>query len=165
VLAERVVPIRPDDTAGSLQLRLADAGAEALIAVLSAIASGRPPQPRPQPQTGVTYAHKISPDEARIDWRRPAIEIERAIRAFAPTPGAWTLWRGDKLKVWGAVPTTTPCPAAAMPGTLLEHPRDCVLVATGDGALALTEVQRAGGRRMAAAAWLAGGVKAGERLG
>ncbi|MFN3628918.1 MAG: methionyl-tRNA formyltransferase [Casimicrobiaceae bacterium] len=164
VLAEARTPIRPEDTTGRLHDRLAALGADTLIEVLDAMARGTPPTPRPQASVGITYAPKITPEEARIDWARPAEQIERMTRAFDPTPGAWTRWRGEKLKVWRAELGADPRERDdhATPGTVLALGPEGVTVATGAGCLRLTEVQRPGGRRMSVAAWLAGG---GPRLG
>jgi methionyl-tRNA formyltransferase len=165
VLAEARTPIGPEDTTGSLHDRLAALGAETLLGVLRAIADGRPPMPRPQPDQGVTYAQKITPDEARIDWSAPAAQIERMTRAFNPAPGAWTMWRGEKLKIWRAR-LDPPADPSAPPGTILALDAGGIRVATGSGSLRLTEVQRPGGRRMPVAAWLAGGgPRSGEVLG
>ncbi len=168
VLAEARTPIGPEDTTGRLHDRLAALGAEALITVLDAIARGAPLPPRPQPAEGVTYAQKISPEEARIDWSRSAELIERMTRAFDPAPGAWTTWRGEKLKVWRAAVGTGERSRAdpSTPGTVLALGPEGVTVAAGVGCLRLSEVQRPGGRRMAAVAWLAGsGPTVGEVLG
>ncbi|MCX8097397.1 MAG: methionyl-tRNA formyltransferase [Casimicrobiaceae bacterium] len=196
VLAVARTPIGPEDTAGSLHERLAELGAATLISVLEAIARGERLEAQPQPSEGVTYAAKIRPEEARIDWSQPAEVIERAVRAFDPRPGAWTTWRGEKLKVWRAAhanPHPHPLPqgegaeahgspgtalplgevgpqgrvrTSPPPGTVLALGPDGITVATGAGCLRLTEVQRPGGRRMPAAAWLAGGgPDVGERFG
>ena len=119
----------------------------------------------PQPQAGVTYAHRIEREDARIDWRRDAPSIDRQVRAFDPVPGAFTLLRGAPLKVWKAAPRDAR-EAAAVPGTVLDATARGIVVACGRGALVIEELQPAGGRRMTAAAFVAGrGVESGERLG
>jgi methionyl-tRNA formyltransferase len=102
VLLERRTPIAPNDTTGSLHDRLAALGAEAIVTVLVSLQRGEMPMAHAQPSEGVTYAHKISPDEARIDWAQNADHIERQVRAFNPAPGASTTWRGEPLKIWNA---------------------------------------------------------------
>jgi methionyl-tRNA formyltransferase len=109
-------------------------------------------QPQPQPVDGVTYAHKIDKRDAAIDFSRPAIEIDRQVRAFDPVPGAFCESGGVLLKVWKAVPDEAPVPAGAVPGTLLAVEADSLRVACGSGSLRLLEVQRAGGRRQPAVA-------------
>ncbi len=165
VLAERRTPIGPRETTGSLHDRLAPMGAEVLIDVLQALAAGQPPAARPQPETGVTYAAKITAEEARIDWAQPVEVIDRQIRAFDPTPGAWTTWQGEKLKIWAAEPAQESQRPASEPGTVLKAERGCLLLATGTEPLAIHALQRAGGRRLDTVAWLAGmPLRPGERF-
>jgi methionyl-tRNA formyltransferase len=163
VLLERRVPIAPDDTAGTLHDKLAAVGAEAIVSALTAMEMGSLP-PLPQPDAGVTYAHKISRDEARVDWSRPAAEIERAVRAYDPAPGAYTSLDGQVLKIWRARAEDSRSPAN--PGEVVGTPDDMLAVACGAGILCLSEVQRAGGRRQPAAEFLRGrSVPPGTRLG
>jgi methionyl-tRNA formyltransferase (EC 2.1.2.9) len=157
VLAERRTEIGSRETAGSLHDRLARLGAEALIEVLQAYAAGRPPAAQPQPADGVSYAHKITAEETRIDWTQNVIQIDRQIRAFDPTPGAWTTWRGETLKIWAAEPSPGFAPSEAVPGTVLQAERDVLLLATGcKQPLAIHALQRAGSRKLTTEAWLAG---------
>ena len=155
VVTRHPVAIEPDDTAGSLHDRLAAHGAAAIVAALAALArDGRLPA-TPQPDDGVTYAPKITKDEARIDWTRSADEILRQIRAFNPLPGAFTSIAGGSLKIWRA--------RAADAGTGHSAPGE---IAVRDGAMlagcgqgewiAIEELQAAGGRRMAAAVFAQG---------
>ncbi|MGE5665453.1 MAG: methionyl-tRNA formyltransferase [Betaproteobacteria bacterium] len=160
VLAEVRTAIGAADTAGTLTERLAQLGAELLVRALDAPESL---VRQPQPEEGMCYAHKIDKAEARVDWTRPAVELERRLRAFDPMPAAHTLLRGEVLKLWqGTVePATT-----GEPGTVLAVDGTGVLVATGRGGLRLTRLQRAGGKRLAAREFLAGcPIEPGEHLG
>jgi methionyl-tRNA formyltransferase len=103
-------PIRPADTAGGLLDRLAEAGAELLVATIDGIESGQL-EARPQPADGVSFAPKITPEVARVDWARTARAVDRLVRACTPAPGAWTLFRGARVKI-GPV-ALVPVPAAA----------------------------------------------------
>jgi methionyl-tRNA formyltransferase len=149
MLSRHVLPISANDDAGTLHDKLAALGADAIVAALRDIAEERA-QPIPQPAEGATYARKIGKDEARLDWARPAIELERVVRAFRPSPGAFTELDGEILKVWRAEASTR---AAAAPGTVVA---DDLTVACGEGALRLIELQRAGGRRVSAQEFLRG---------
>ena len=142
-------PISATDTAASLHDRLMALGAAAIVEVLADPAAF---PPCTQPEAGVTYAAKLDKEEARLDWTRPVAELDRAVRGYCPVPGAWTTLGGDLLKVWGA----SPADGRGAPGTVLEAGHDGLLVACGDGALRLSEVQPAGGRRLAASAFAAG---------
>jgi methionyl-tRNA formyltransferase len=170
VLLESATAIGERETTGALHDRLARLGAEALLTVLTRLARGETLVAQSQAATGVTYAHKVTPDEAEIDWSASAIEIDRKIRAFNPAPGAWTLWRGEKLKLWAAVPALgAPIPSCVdvAPGCVLIADSERLLVACSLSVIALTEIQRPGGKRMAVAAWLAGVARpaVGEQFG
>ncbi|MGY0197350.1 methionyl-tRNA formyltransferase [Leptothrix sp. BB-4] len=148
--------IRPDDTTATLHDRLAAQGATLVLQALDDAARGRL-QPVVQPTDGVTYAHKIEKAEAAIDWRQPAAEIERRVRAFDPFPGATCLLPADggaeTLKVWSARLADAGVPAAA-PGTVVAVEPDGLCVACGDGALWLVKLQRPGGKRVSAREFL-----------
>lgn len=160
VLLRVETPIAPEDTAGTLHDRLATLGATLLLDALRGIEQGTV-LPAPQAAEGATHAPKIEKAEARIDWARPAREIDRQIRAFNPFPGAVAQIRGTELKVWRATLRTE----SGAPGSILHVGADGIVVACGAGALALTELQRAGGKRLAAAALLRGfSLSAGERF-
>ena len=133
-------------------------GASVLIVeVLADIAAGRA-RSTPQPERGVSYASKIDKQDTRLDWAKPAAELERAVRAFRPAPGAWTLLDGEPIKVWRARIVNE----RLAPGEL---GRD-LTVGCGDGALQLVELQRAGGKKLAGADYLRGHpVRPGARLG
>ena len=166
MLLELAEPIAADDTTARLHDRLADLGARLIVPALRAAGAGAL-QPRPQPTDGVTYAHKIEKAEAAIDWTLPAAVIERRVRAFDPFPGATTGWRGEALKVWGAraEPGSAGVAAGVAPGRVLAAGADGIVVATGDGLLRLTALQRPGGKRLPVAEFLRGGpVAVGEEL-
>ncbi len=153
MLLAEALPIHDHDTTGSLHDRLAGLGGRLIVEALELAACGGL-HPEPQPAAGVTYAHKIDKHEAAIDWSRPAHQIERQVRAFNPAPGAWTTDpSGGTVKVWGAA--VEPSESQAVPGTVLPA-EGCMRVQTGDGVLRLTELQRAGGRRLPVAEFLRG---------
>jgi methionyl-tRNA formyltransferase len=144
--------IKPDDTTASLHDRLAALGGRMLIDVLRQTAAGTLVR-TPQPQQGITYAHKIDKAEGLIDWRLSADVIARRVRAFDPFPGAsTTLGDGTALKIWHAVVLSTM--HTGSPGTVLAVGAEGVTVACGEGALCLTELQRPGGKRLAAREFL-----------
>jgi methionyl-tRNA formyltransferase len=118
----------------------------------------------PQPEDGVTYAHKIEKAEAEVDWSLPAPAIERRLRAFDPFPGATSSVQGEAVKLWRA--HCEAAPAGAPAGTILAIDASGVHVACGEGVLCLTQLQRAGGKRLAAADFLRGfPLAAGQRFG
>ena len=153
LLVERTA-IAPDDTTGSLQDRLAAMGARLVVEAIELAARGGL-QPVQQAADGVTYARKIDKAEAFVDWRQPAEVIERRVRAFDPMPGAAATIGGETVKLWRCQ-LETAAPIAAAPGTVLRADAAGVVVACGQGALRLTELQRSGGRRLAAADFLRG---------
>ena len=158
ILMQEALPIASDDTAGSLHDRLAVLGAKLLLRALA-----RPQTPRPQEERGATYAARIVKGEADIDWRRPAAEIERQVRAFNPAPGAQTRLGGATLKIWR---TRVERGDFGAPGTICAADAGGIVVACGADALRVIELQRAGGRRLAASAYLAGArFERGARLG
>ncbi len=161
VLLERRLPIGPTETAGTLHDRLASLGAASIVGALQQFDDLRP---QPQPADGVTYAAKISPEEARLDWTKDAVTLERVVRAFNPVPGAWTtLPNGERLKVLAAEVERHRNPSSAVSGTVLD---DALAIACGGpSVLRPTLVQRPGKKPMTAAEMLRGlAVKQGERL-
>jgi methionyl-tRNA formyltransferase len=155
-------PIGPRDTAGDLLDRLAVSGAQLLVATLDGIAAGAL-DPRPQPADGVSLAPRLEPVDARVDWALPAAVVDRRIRGVTPAPGAWTTWRGDRLRLGPVAPLPDGPPLA--PGTLVVEPSG-VLVGTGHGVVRLGDVQPAGKRLLPAVDWARGArPAAGERVG
>jgi methionyl-tRNA formyltransferase len=150
-------PVRPDDTTGALLDRLSRSGAELLVATLDGIEAGTL-QAIPQPGEGVSFAPKINPADARVDWKLPAHAVDRLIRACTPEPGAWTELDGARLKLGPVSLPEGDVPEAARdlePGELLAGRRE-VLAGTGSGPVRLGEVQAEGKRRMSASDWLRG---------
>ena len=153
LLLERL-PITPEDTTATLHDKLAALGGRLIVEALELAACGGL-QRQPQPGEGVTYAHKIEKAEAAIDWSQPAPLIERRIRAFDPFPGATAQVGGETVKVWRA--RAVPGRGSAGPGTIVSVDEHGIGVACGDGGrLELTELQRPGGKRLAAADFLRG---------
>lgn len=161
MLSLRRLAITGDDDAQSLHDQLAALGAEAIVGALADIAAGRA-RPVPQPEAGATYARKIRKEESELDWMKSSAELERTVRALRPSPGARSQLRGDIIKIWRAS-----CIArAGTPGDVLELGAEGILVACGEGALRVTELQRAGGTHLVAADFLRGfSVSCRERFG
>ena len=160
VLLREAIPISDSDTAGTLTGRLADLGGKLLVCALDALQTGGL-DAEPQPAEGVTYAPKLDKRELRVDWREDAMTVDRRVRAFNPSPGAGTRLRGVELKIWSCALAT----GKGEPGEVLGADKRGVCVACGEGALAVTELQRAGGKRLPAAEFLHGfQLSAGERF-
>lgn len=158
MLIKAVTLITDDDTAATLHDKLAVQGAELIVEALA-----RLPElsATTQPEEGVTYAAKIEKAEAPINWALPAAEIGRRIRAFNPFPGALATSGETPIKVWRAEPT----PGSGTPGTLLKVSDDGIVVACGEAALRLTELQKPGGKRLPVADFLRGfPLQAGDRF-
>jgi methionyl-tRNA formyltransferase len=153
VLARHPLPITARETAGSLHDKLAAVGAQSIVETLLALQRGEPLDAVPQSNAGATYAAKIDGDEATIDWSAEAQMIDRQVRAFDPVPGAQTQFAGERIKIWKGVPLAG---RFGPPGGIVRADAAGIIVACGDGALMTTELQRAGGKRMSAAAFLAG---------
>jgi methionyl-tRNA formyltransferase len=147
ILLQRATPIAPDETGGTLRDRLAVLGAELLVEALAV-----DPPARAQDAAGATYAPRIEKREAHIDWRRPAAQIERHVRAFDPALGAQTRLGDEVIKIWRARLAQD----GGVPGTVLAAGQDGIRVACGEASLCITELQRAGGKRLQAHAFLAG---------
>jgi methionyl-tRNA formyltransferase len=152
--------IRPDDTAGELLFRLASAGAGLLVATLDGIASGTV-HPVPQPAEGVSYAPKLTAQDAHLNFRAPAFAVHRQVRAVTPAPGGWALFRDQRL---GVGPMRLTAVDGLEPGELHVTKRE-VLVGTATGALRLGEITAPGKRAMPAADWARGArPRPGERF-
>lgn len=153
VLLREAVPIGPTDTTGDLHDRLATLGARLVVEALARL-DGLAPEP--QPEAGVTYAAKIDKAEARVDFARPAAEVDRLIRGLSPFPGAWCEVGGERVKLL----RSRVVPGRGAPGTVLGG----LIIACGEGAVEVLAVQRAGGRALSAAEALRGW-DPGARLG
>lgn len=148
VLLRESVEITEDMNAGELHDALAELGGRLIVDALAGLEDGSV-KPSPQIEDGVTYAHKLERGEERIDWSRDAAEVARHVRGFAPWPGAWFEYDGDRIKVLAAEVTD----GSGAPGEVLD---DDLTVACGSGALRLLRVQRAGRAAMDAEAYLRG---------
>lgn len=150
LLIERL-PILDTDTTGALHDKLADMGGRMIVDALNRMAAGGL-DAVPQPEQGVTYAAKISKEEAKLDLQRPAAELARKVRAFNPFPGAQAQAGGVTVKIWNAQAIE----GKGQPGQVLSADAQGIVVACGEGALRLTELQKPGGKRLAAAEFLKG---------
>ena len=160
MLLRRALPIAADDTTASLHDRLAALGGDCIVEALAALQCGQL-SPTPEPAEGVTYAAKIGRAEADIDWSRPALEIERAMRAFDPFPGAVSTLRDTAVKCWKAQVVA----GEGEPGRVLAVDADGIVVACGRDALRCTVLQRPGSKRLPAGEFLRGfPVSVGERF-
>lgn len=159
VLLEERTAIGPDETAGELTERLAFMGAETLIEAMALLELGEIVE-RPQDESRVTYARKIDRTQARVDFREPAEQVSREIRAYDPKPGAWGVLRGTEVRLFGVrvLPDRR-----GDPGAVLEVGEMGMVVACGEGAVAVESVHPAGKRRLAALDWAQGrGVAVGD---
>jgi methionyl-tRNA formyltransferase len=168
-----VEKIGPRDTAGDLLTRLAAAGAGLLVSVLDAIAAGTA-HAVPQPADGVSLAPKVTVEDAEVRWGDPAFAVDRRVRACTPAPGAWTTFRGERIKLGPVTPAGAapgvPAPGVPVPGVLapgvLGVSKDRVLVGTGTDPVVLGQVRAAGKREMGAVDWARGvRIAPGERVG
>jgi methionyl-tRNA formyltransferase len=150
LLMERL-PILDTDTTGSLHDKLAEMGGRMIVDALNRMAAGGL-RAEPQPEEGVTYAAKISKEEAKLDLARPALELARKVRAFNPFPGAHAQAGGVTVKIWNAQAVD----GKGQPGQVLSADAQGIVVACGEGALRLTELQKPGGKRLAAGEFLKG---------
>jgi methionyl-tRNA formyltransferase len=156
------MPISADTTSGQLQQALSLIGGRLIVEALRRLEAGTLVS-QPQPLEGVTYASKLTKEEACIDWSRPAVEIGRAVRGYHPAPVAWTRWAGEPLRLHSARPTHVQ--SAAAPGTVLSVEPQGMAVATGDGVLLLTTLQFPGGRALPAREAVGSRAMVGQVLG
>ncbi|MEM5338884.1 methionyl-tRNA formyltransferase [Paraburkholderia azotifigens] len=154
MISEVRAPIAGTDTTATLHDRLAEAGAQLIVDALIELERSGKLASIPQPAEGATYAEKIGKHEAALDWRRSAAELARQVRAFDPFPGGAATLDGAVLKVWSAAATDTM--RKAEPGTIVEVSPEGVVVACGDGALRITQLQNPGGKRLPVRDFLAG---------
>lgn len=152
VLLRQHTPIQAGELGGSLHDRLAELGAQVLSDGLGLLRAGLKPIAQPQPEQGVTYAHKLDKAEARLDWANDAQVLERTVRAFNPWPVAEAQLAGERVRIHGAVALADNQGKA--PGTLLAAGREGIDIACGQGALRLRVLQREGGKAITAADYL-----------
>jgi methionyl-tRNA formyltransferase len=152
VLLRQHTPIQAGELGGSLHDRLAELGAQVLSDGLGLLRAGLKPIAQPQPEQGVTYAHKLDKAEARLDWSQEAQVLERTVRAFNPWPIAEAQLAGERVRIHGAVALADNQGKA--PGTLLAAGREGIDIACGQGALRLRVLQREGGKAITAADYL-----------
>ena len=164
ILMQRSVAIGPQETAGELEGRLQDLGADLLAESVDGLQQGTL-TPRPQPRSGGSWAPKVGREDGRIDWNQPAEAVRNRIRGTNPVPGAFTEWGSGRLKVHRALRLDSS--VQGEPGTVLRaDPRRGIVVQAGDGALLLTEVQPPGKSRMEGKAFVLGyQIEEGIRLG
>ena len=152
VVSEHRYAIQPTDTANEVHDALMNLGAAAIVADLQQLKTEGRLKSVKQPEEGVTYAQKLSKEEARIDWNESAAVIERKIRAFNPVPAAWVEYQGKPMKIWRAEVVAQQGRA----GEVLSCSSDGLIVACGENALKITQLQPSGGKRMDIAAFAAG---------
>ena len=160
VLRESRTPIGEDDDSQKLHDRLSMLGAEALMQVLDVLPETKP---RKQDPAGVTYAEKLTKEEAKLDWSKSAAELARAVRGYNPWPVAYTQYQGQPLRIWRAKPLESS--GKTLPGAVLAAGREGIDVACGQGSLRILELQPAGGRVLSAADFANGRDLAEVRLG
>ncbi len=159
VILQARTPILDDETGGELTVRLSELGALAIVEAMTLVSLGDSAG-LPQAEAGVTYAGKITRDQARIDWAKPAVEVSRLIRAFDPVPGAFSALRGAEVKLFGARVAPD---VHGDPGVVLGIDEMGLLVACGSGSVRIAYAHPAGRRRLASLDWSQGrGVAAGD---
>jgi methionyl-tRNA formyltransferase len=162
ILHQVSTPVATDETAGELEVRLAELGALALIEALALLEAGAL-RPRPQDEARASYAPKLTVEGARIAWADGAAQVARRLRGLDPKPGAWTTLGDRRVKLFGPRPAGG-APPSAVPGEIVETD-PALLVATGDGLLQILDVQPEGKARLSATDWLRGrGAHPGDRF-
>lgn len=152
IVSEHRYAIKPTDTANEVHDALMAMGARAIVADLQRLQAEGRLNSTPQPEDGVTYAQKLTKEEAKINWQEPADAVARKIRAFNPVPAAWTEWDGKPMKIW----TAETVRQSGKAGEVLACGSDGLIVACGENALKITELQPAGSKRMSVQAFAAG---------
>jgi methionyl-tRNA formyltransferase len=162
ILLQKRVAIAPDETAGELEVRLCSIGADMVVETVNGL-EDHTLQPQAQNAAGVTRAPKLEKEHGRIDWKQPAAQIRNQIRGFNPFPGAFTTWQEQTLRIHRAHMVEE----AGTPGTVLNaDPRRGLVIACGEGALLLQQVQPAGKATMESKAFILGhAIEVGSRLG
>ncbi len=153
ILLQQSLPIRPDDTAGSLSIRLADLGGRLLVDTIAQLQAGTLIR-QPQDGSRVSMAPLLKKEDGLIDWTQSATGIERRLRGMTPWPGLYTFAGEERWTIWRAVPVDSS--AIAPPGSVIRVTKEGIAVATGKGVLLITELQPANGRRMAVDQYIAG---------
>ena len=164
MLLQAAISITPDDTAGTLSPRLAELGGRLLVETLTRLKAGTL-IPRPQDSSRATLAPLLKKEDGAIDWTLPAAVLANRVRGLSPWPGAYTAVGGsDRWTIWRAL--TLPGPVTQPPGVIIAVTREAIHVATGEGVLAVMELQPANSRRMAVSQYLAGhSIAVGLQLG
>ena len=159
VVLQARTPILDDETGGELTVRLSELGALAIVEALTLVSLGDAAG-QPQPEEGVTYAGKVSREQSRVDWTKPAVDVSRVIRAFDPVPGAYSTLRGNEVKLFGVRVAPD---ARGDPGVVLEIDEMGMLIACGSGGVRVAYAHPAGRRRLASLDWAQGrGVAQGD---
>ena len=166
VYTEHRIPITPSDTGSTLHDQLAALGASHIVPTIQQIAT-KSLQATPQPAEGVTYASKITTEECKIDWSRPARELALSVRAFSSWPGCFTMWRGKRLKILFATQSKRSQDSALSPGTIACAQGERLEIICGNGSgLNVTDLQLEGKKRMSVSEFLRGAAfPEGELLG
>jgi methionyl-tRNA formyltransferase len=163
ILLQKPVPITPADNAGTLAAKLAEEGGALLVEALNKLRRGEGIKIT-QPDTGITYAPPISPEMRLIHWEQPAPEVAGWIRGLDPKPGAYTVWQGKRLRLFGAR-VEKAAGRVSEPGTALGLIEGRLEVACGQGTMSLRELQQAGHKRLGAEDFLRGQNLFGQVLG
>jgi methionyl-tRNA formyltransferase len=165
ILLQSKVQIESAETSGDLAKKLSKEGAKLLLETLNGLAERRI-TPRKQEENKASYAPKIEKEEALIDWSRPALKLRNLIRALNPAPGAYTYFKGERLKVWEAKISEETDSSESSPGTVVGFESNGIIVATGTQPLVLTMLQPENKKRMTASEFLRGHkIEIGEKLG
>jgi methionyl-tRNA formyltransferase len=164
IILTSAVPVLEDETYGELQNRLAEVGALTLVEALTLIDMGAARE-TPQDDALATYAGKVTRDDARVDWNLSADEVSRTIRAYDPKPGAFTTLNGLDVKLFGTKKIVDEATSGTNPGSVISS-TDGIVVACGDGAIGIRDVQPSGKKRMRSTEWMRGrGISIGDQLG